>query len=250
MPLSLQGFRSTVSFPDVIDHTVLSNEMNDVFMNSSATIRTDVVGMVAASASIYANTTTDHYPIQTRYNFLQTGSRLNLLTFNAKRINNTVKLNWQTNNEFSIDYFVVERSKDRVNFSPIATANSIGFTTVPTDYIAFDNLPLKGINQYRLKMVGRDGKVSYSDIKNIYFQDDYKVVVAPNPVKDVLNLLVARNSNDNFTIQIIDAMGRTVKELTSNTSFTSIPVKYLNKGMYVVRTIDGEKITTTKVILL
>ena len=250
LPLSLQGFRSTVSFPDVIDHTVLSNEMNDVFMNSSATIRTDVVGMIATSASIYANTTTDHYPIQTRYNFLQTGSRLNLLTFNAKRINNTVKLNWQTNNEFSIDYFVVERSKDRVNFSPIATANSIGFTTVPTDYIAFDNLPLKGFNQYRLKMVGRDGKVSYSDIKNIYFQDDYKVVVAPNPVKDVLNLLVARNSNDNFTIQIIDAMGRTVKELTSNTSFTSIPVKYLNKGMYVVRTIDGEKITTTKVILL
>jgi Secretion system C-terminal sorting domain/Bacterial Ig-like domain len=250
LPLSLQGLRSTVSNADVIDHAVISNEMNEIYMNGTAAIRTDVVGMVASSATIYSNTTTDHYPIFTRYNFLQTGSRLNLLAFNAQRINSTVKLTWQTNNEFSIDYFVVERSNDRINYNTITTVNSIGFTTVPTDYTAFDNNPYSGFNYYRLKIVGRDGKISYSDIKIIYFNNDYKVTVSPNPVKDVINLFVSRNSNDNFSLQIIDAMGRTVKQLTSNTSFTAIPVLHLNKGMYFVRIIDGDRITTNKVILL
>ena len=137
-----------------------------------------------------------------------------------------------------------------INYNVITTVNSIGFTTATIDYTAFDNNPYSGFNYYRLIVVGRDGKVSYSDIKVIYFNNDYKVTVSPNPVKDVINLFVARNSNDHFNIQVIDAMGRTVKQLTSNTSFTQIPVSYLQKGMYFIKIMDGDKITVKKVILL
>ena len=65
LPLSLAGKKSTVSYNDVIDHVVLSNDMQCSYVASSAAILTDVTGLV----SNYANTTTDHYPVFTRYLF-------------------------------------------------------------------------------------------------------------------------------------------------------------------------------------
>ena len=65
LPLSLAGKKSTVSFNDVIDHVVLSNEMKCSYITSSAAILTDVASLVAN----YGNTTTDHYPAYSRYLF-------------------------------------------------------------------------------------------------------------------------------------------------------------------------------------
>lgn len=67
LPLSLAGKRSTVSHDNVIDHVVVSNEMEPYYMTSTATVVTDVTGMV----SNYGNTTSDHYPVFTRYRFAE-----------------------------------------------------------------------------------------------------------------------------------------------------------------------------------
>lgn len=67
LPLSLAGKRSTVSHDNVIDHVVVSNEMEPYYMDQTATVRTDVTGMV----SNYGNTTSDHYPVFTRYRFAE-----------------------------------------------------------------------------------------------------------------------------------------------------------------------------------
>jgi endonuclease/exonuclease/phosphatase family metal-dependent hydrolase len=66
LPLSLAGLKSTVSFNDVIDHITCSNEMNNYYVASSASIlRTQVEGWVAS----YGTTTSDHYPVLTKYFF-------------------------------------------------------------------------------------------------------------------------------------------------------------------------------------
>lgn len=65
LPLSLAGKKSTVSFNDVIDHVTLSNDMASYYMNSTASILTDVAGLV----SNYGSTTSDHYPVFSRYIF-------------------------------------------------------------------------------------------------------------------------------------------------------------------------------------
>ncbi|WP_078063010.1 T9SS-dependent choice-of-anchor J family protein [Solirubrum puertoriconensis] len=64
LPLSQAGLKSTVGFNDVIDHVVVSNEMNTFYLEGSANIRTDVAGTITN----YGSTTSDHYPIQTRFN--------------------------------------------------------------------------------------------------------------------------------------------------------------------------------------
>lgn len=67
LPLSLAGKKSTVSYNDVIDHVVVSNEMNTYYIPASAEIQAQVAGLV----SNYANTTSDHYPVLTRFSFAQ-----------------------------------------------------------------------------------------------------------------------------------------------------------------------------------
>lgn len=63
--LSDAGARSTVSFNDVIDHQIISNELAAEYLAGSATV-------IAPFALIpnYANTTSDHLPVITRYRFI------------------------------------------------------------------------------------------------------------------------------------------------------------------------------------
>lgn len=68
LALSLAGKKSTVTYNDVIDHVMLSNEMQPYYMPSTANILTDVASLV----SNYGKTTTDHYPVFTRYQFKNT----------------------------------------------------------------------------------------------------------------------------------------------------------------------------------
>lgn len=65
LALSLAGKKSTVSYNDVIDHVIVSNEMEHYYMPSTATILSDVSSLVTN----YGSTTTDHYPVFTRYKF-------------------------------------------------------------------------------------------------------------------------------------------------------------------------------------
>ncbi len=68
LALSLAGKKSTVSYNDVIDHVVISNEMEPYYLPGSATILTDV----ASTINKYGTTTSDHYPVFTRYIFPNT----------------------------------------------------------------------------------------------------------------------------------------------------------------------------------
>ncbi|SNC60290.1 Por secretion system C-terminal sorting domain-containing protein [Hymenobacter gelipurpurascens] len=65
LPLSLAKKKSTVSYNDVIDHAVTSNELAANYLTGSAEIQTSLAALIPN----YANTTSDHYPVQTRYVF-------------------------------------------------------------------------------------------------------------------------------------------------------------------------------------
>ena len=62
MPLSKAGLSSTTSYPEMIDHVAISNEISsDVVLRSTKLVK-EVEGWI----SDYATTTTDHYPIMNR----------------------------------------------------------------------------------------------------------------------------------------------------------------------------------------
>jgi endonuclease/exonuclease/phosphatase family metal-dependent hydrolase len=76
LPLSLAGQRSTVNYPDVIDHVTISDEMNRFYVaNSARILRTEMESLIPS----YGTTTSDHYPVISEYLFSQaiTNSGLN-----------------------------------------------------------------------------------------------------------------------------------------------------------------------------
>lgn len=65
LPLSLTGNSSTVSFPDMIDHVITSSEMSIAYVSNSAKVYRDVLTQING----YASTTSDHFPIITKYDW-------------------------------------------------------------------------------------------------------------------------------------------------------------------------------------
>ncbi|MDQ3550753.1 MAG: choice-of-anchor J domain-containing protein, partial [Bacteroidota bacterium] len=78
LPLSLAGKKSTVSYNDIIDHVVVSNEMNRWYMTSTANILTEVTGLVTN----YGGTTSDHYPVFSRYIYCSITAPENIVVSN------------------------------------------------------------------------------------------------------------------------------------------------------------------------
>jgi exonuclease III len=63
--LSLSGAKSTISFNDVIDHQIISNELQEEYLINSEKIVTPF-NLIPN----YANTTSDHLPVIVRYQFI------------------------------------------------------------------------------------------------------------------------------------------------------------------------------------
>ncbi len=70
--LSLTGKQSTVAYSDVIDHVLVSKSFYRYFLRGTAAVATGIAGTIAG----YGTTTSDHYPVLTRYAFgTVTGTR-------------------------------------------------------------------------------------------------------------------------------------------------------------------------------
>ena len=70
---------------------------------------------------------------------------------------------------------------------------------------------------------------------------DYNVTLFPNPASDILNVRISTQTsiNDNVTISLIDALGRTVNsfgdKLIGKSAQFSMDVSELKNGMYFLR---------------
>ncbi len=112
LPLSLAGKKSTVSYNDVIDHVTVSNELAGDYLPGSANILTDVTSLV----SNYGSTTSDHYPVFSRFRFNNTTAAV-VTTCTA-----TVSFCAITNNSYSIPVFVAtDDCGDAIAYSYIIT---------------------------------------------------------------------------------------------------------------------------------
>jgi hypothetical protein len=63
--LSLTGKKSTVSYSDVIDHVVTTKPLYSYYIKGTTEVQTSI----AATIPSYGSTTSDHYPVLTRYSF-------------------------------------------------------------------------------------------------------------------------------------------------------------------------------------
>jgi len=169
--------------------------------------------------------------------------------FTAQKLNKAVRLNWTTEQEINSSHFIVERSADGRNWKAIATVGAAGSSSNHLEYVAYDNLPLNGTGYYRIKQVDNNNKLQVSVVRNVRFDADYMITVAPNPARDVVTITMDKINSTNSTIQFFDASGNLVLTEKTNQSVININTSKLSRGLYFIKIGTADKVATQKLLL-
>jgi hypothetical protein len=178
-----------------------------------------------------------------------------IITFKATLQNQQTKLNWTVLCEQEVDYFVVERSTDGVNFSQADMIAGRPVINAAESYSATDDVGLvtADIIYYRLKAVSRNGKIKLSNIIILHRnrKGATEVQILPNPVRSRLQLLISSELSTVAQIYIVDGNGKIVKKYTENilqgsNTFTYSEPGNLPTGLYYLRLTIGNEIITKK----
>jgi uncharacterized repeat protein (TIGR01451 family) len=167
-----------------------------------------------------------------------------LVAFNARKVDLTNVLNWQSTEEGNLRGYEVERSSTGREYKPI------GFVKAGESRYQFtDHTAAKGKNYYRLKMIDRDGAFTNSPIRLIDNSSSLIVSVYPNPAKDRLQVQVESERQSTVQLQVVSQEGKVVLTNTisvnEGNSLRIINISMLPRGTYYLVTSGGAKETST-----
>lgn len=147
-------------------------------------------------------------------------------------------ISFATAQEVNNEKFVIQRSGDGKVFRDIVEIAGQGNSSSATHYSARDESPLHGLNYYRVKQVDFDSNYSFSNIVAIHNSKESTILnIYPNPASTILHI---QNSDDEVEIQIYNYQGVVVKKLSLVDGQNSIDVGDFSKGMYFIKTINGD----------
>lgn len=180
---------------------------------------------------------------------------LDLIAFDAYRTNASVELKWSTANEINVSHFEAERSfngNDFVMAGSVSAQNT--HQLAHYQFIDKNEMAANAANTvyYRIKMVDKDGKFSYSSTKKLLAYGRDKVEVYPNPVNGSLfHIQLPVVNNETLQVKLTDVSGRTV-HLSSNQAQQqrlSINVQQLPAGTYYL-TVEGRNFKASQPIMI
>jgi hypothetical protein len=169
-----------------------------------------------------------------------------LIYFNALAQENSALITWETVWERNNAYFEVEKSIDGKNFFVIGKIEGRGTANEKNLYQLTDNEPNKGINYYRLRQVDFDGKINYSKIVSLLFENGEDIFeVYPNPAKDLdITISMTAKAGNLLNIKVIDMLGRNIFIENLNYQNRFIKLKSAEKLASGVYFIIVQNITT------
>ncbi len=176
---------------------------------------------------------------------------ITLLSFNGHLNNSSIFLQWQTSSEHGSKYFDIEKSADGVNFYNIGSKPAAGISNSTLKYSYTDMQPAE-LNYYRLKFVDIDGRFIYSSTILIKDQSvSQRLWIDENPFRSSITIHLARLPQQVVKTELVTINGsRILTKEFSNTTLLNLDVSGLNlsRGVYILRTVIGNKIYTNKLI--
>ena len=157
-----------------------------------------------------------------------------LMDFQAKNVQNTNILTWQTASERNNKGFYIERSNDGKTFENIGFVKGNGRTSQQQNYTFTDNRPLS-ISYYRLRQEDFDGIKTDSKVVSVYLNklDKISLKIYPNPTNGSLTIDASYPIK---TLKIYNLQG--VLLLKTNQSQTDVAT--FNAGIYLLEVENTE----------
>lgn len=178
------------------------------------------------------------------------GLPIKLIGFNGNSNSSDISLAWKTIQEHNHSHFELEKSADGRNFSLLGRVTAQGgFSYLPFDYAFRDIAPLKGANFYRLKMVGSDGSIQYSDIVKVIFGAKGKaLLVSPNPAVSEITVTATATA---FTMVTISNMaGKVVLQQKMLTNNQKLDISQLPAGQYNITLTGATEKATERLMIV
>ena len=176
-----------------------------------------------------------------------------LLNFEVDCENGFTVLNWSTASEINNDYFVIEKSTDAINFSPIATVQGNGNSNTVLSYTYTDETPNYAITYYRLKQVDFDGKFEYFNVVVSTCTADENFNVNQLQLNDnVFGFTINTSSSEKLTVYLYDYRGRIISQETIVVNKGNNPISlskpHLSDGIYMLNIVGEKNHFSTKVL--
>ena len=170
---------------------------------------------------------------------------LNLSSFNGSLVNEKVFLKWTTANEVNVQSFVIEKSTDASKFTAIGQL--VAKNTTEANYYSFnDSSKSESTIFYRLKIMDKDGLITYSSVIHI----NIKLVIGklgayPNPFINIVTITHGK-AGKNDIIRILSLDGRIISsyKVEPDSNQTTFNLSQLLKADYLVQYFNGQDKST------
>ena len=178
---------------------------------------------------------------------------LRLLSFSASAQGSTNRLEWKTAQELDTAGFDIERGSTTKDFIIIGHTAAASNSAATKTYSFIDAQPMYGFNYYRLKMIDKNGKYTYSDIKAVNNTTvRFNAQLYPNPVHNTATLRFNARKTQQAQIEVVDINGKIVLSsgftIVAGNTARNIETKQLPGGTYIIRIKTSEGDTTVKFI--
>lgn len=223
----------------------------ELFTQGSITNNSD-----ASAANIWSELD-DRYPVI--YDFVMCGGTspcalpVKLSYFNATVKKQLVILKWATVMEEDFRNFVIQRSSSGTFFEDIAELPGKGFNIydIETRYEFVDEMPLVGLNYYRLKAVDLDDSYEYFQVKTARVEGVKTLAVYPNPSSgESISFNFNFDPQENDRVVLVDHVGYEVFSASATSAYNKVVFdSRLRPGIYILRFVSKEFEQTSKVII-
>ncbi len=229
--LDQAGATSFIGGTGLIDHIIVTNEFNPLYIQGSTTIedpRSYISGYSATTAS-------DHLPLYVRFLFPQDAPLpVTLLDFNAMPQGDKVKVTWTTATETNNSHFVIERSADGFVYSAIGTVAGQVNSSEIQHYNFIDHSPMKGSNYYRLRQVDVDGQFTHSGTVRVVIGKADVLKLSPNPSRGLLT--IERSSGEQpIEVKVVNMAGYLLYSRQHSGNQFQVNLSALPAGVYVLK---------------
>ena len=174
------------------------------------------------------------------------------LQFTGQRVDNNIVLNWKSENESALDRYEIEYSTTAVGFK--SGGSKLALNTTNNNYQFILNNFKEPIYFIRLKIVGTDGRFTYSNIIIVRLNGKNGISIFPTPAESYVNIEFGNNSKGKYTLQMLDATGRNVRNIVLENvqpnQAVTINREQIATGIYylTIKSISTSEVITKKII--
>ncbi|MEL7006176.1 MAG: T9SS type A sorting domain-containing protein, partial [Bacteroidota bacterium] len=178
---------------------------------------------------------------------------VSLTYLRAKPSVNSIDILWETATEINSDKFIVERSRDAINYEKIGEVSAAGSSSNAQNYVHKDSRPLPGISYYRLRQVDFDGAEEIFGPVSAEIDGTHTQTLYPNPAQESVNIKFDdRFIDTNVSIKLYSVAGDLVQTLDTRAGFSEFTFQFDNRlgdGLYFLL-VENQNLTIGQKIII